>query len=217
VTDEGSRGPRGATGADADHLRATVRSRPRTGEQSTTHAVTPAAPAVGTTVASPEAVADVQRWIEAGRAAIDSDPKAAHVLFEKAHRRNTNDARAMSNYGLTLVLVEGDRQRGIRFCEEGVRRGPVTSEMLTNLAKALVVTRNKEQAYKALKRAQDLSPDDPRVTAAFVDLGLRRRPPIPWLPRNFFLNKWIGKVTWKYSDGGRRRFEQEEQPPGEGP
>jgi len=79
----------------------------------------------------------------------------------------------------------------------------VTSEMLTNLAKALVVTRNKEQAYKALKRAQDLSPDDPRVTAAFVELGLRRQPPIPWLPRNFFLNKWIGKLTWKYSRRAR--------------
>ena len=67
-----------------------------------------------------------------------------------------------------------------------------------NLARALVVTRNKEQAVRALRKAMELT-DDPRVTAEFVALGLRRPPPIPWLPRNFILNKWIGKLTWKWS------------------
>ena len=105
----------------------------------------------------------------------------------------------LSNYGLTLVLVEGDRQRGIRFCEEALRRGLQTTETLVNLARALVVTRNKEQAVRALRKAMELSPDDPRVTAEFAALGLRRPPPIPWLPRSFFLNKWIGKLTWKFS------------------
>jgi hypothetical protein len=41
------------------------------------------------------------------------------------------------------------------------------------------------------------------VTAEFVALGLRRPPPIPWLPRNFILNKWIGKLTWKWSRRAR--------------
>src|SRR5207302_960021 len=122
-----------------------------------------------------------------------------HEIFEKAWRRNLNDPRVLSNYGLTLVLVEGDRQRGIRFCEEALRRGLQTTETLVNLARALVVTRNKEQAVRALRKAMELSPDDPRVTAEFAALGLRRPPPIPWLPRNFFLNKWIGKLTWKFS------------------
>ncbi|MFL5398231.1 MAG: tetratricopeptide repeat protein, partial [Myxococcales bacterium] len=112
--------------------------------------------------------------------------------------------RILSNYGLTLVLVEGDRQRGIRFCEEAVRRGPLTSEMLVNLARALVVTRNKEQAVRALRRAQELSPADPRVGREFLALGLRRPAPIPWLPRTFFLNKWIGKLTWRLS---KKRFD----------
>ncbi len=120
-------------------------------------------------------------------------------MFEKAYRRNLNDVRVLSNYGLTLVLVEGDRQRGIRFCEEAVRRGPATTEALVNLAKALVVTRNKEQAVRALQRAMELAPDDPRVRYEFLALGLRRPPPIPWLPRTFFLNKWLGKLSWKMS------------------
>jgi hypothetical protein len=132
--------------------------------------------------------------VESGRAALENAPREAHAAFEAAYRRNVNDVRVLSNYGLTLVLVEGDRQRGIRFCEEAVRRGPVTSEMLVNLARALVVTR----------RAQELAPGDPRVGEEFLALGLRRRPPIPFLPRGFFLNKWIGKLTWRLS---KKRFD----------
>ena len=30
----------------------------------------------------------------------------------------------------------------------------------------------------------------------FLELGLRRPPPIKFLPRSFFLNKWIGRLTW---------------------
>jgi hypothetical protein len=61
------------------------------------------------------------------------------------------------------------------------------------------VTRNKEQAVRALRKAIELAPNDPRVRAEFAALGLRRPPPIPWMPREFFLNKWIGMLTWKYS------------------
>jgi len=42
------------------------------------------------------------------------------------------------------------------------------------------------------------------VGQEFLALGLRRPPPIPWLPRSFFLNKWIGKLTWRLS---KKRFD----------
>ena len=199
--------PRGVTGAEADQLRATVKSRPRGLDEIVTPRevtkVTSEALRPLLTPSSVEVLADVQRFIDAGRAAMAEEPAAAHALFEKAHRRNTNDARAMSYYGLTLVLVEHDRQRGLRFCEEAARRGPPETELLTNLARALVQTRNKHQAVKALERAQALRPDDPRVGEAFIELGIRRRPPISFLPRSFFLNKWIGKLTWRLSRRGR--------------
>jgi tetratricopeptide (TPR) repeat protein len=188
----------GATPAELDALRAAVRVTPR---------AQPAAQGPRPTVApSPVSLvprADVDRILDEGRALLDMDPRAAHDIFEKAWRRNLNDPRVLSNYGLTLVLVEGDRQRGIRFCEEALRRGLQTTETLVNLARALVVTRNKEQAVRALRKAMELSPDDPRVSAEFAALGLRRPPPIPWLPRDFFLNKWIGKLTWKLSRRAR--------------
>ncbi|TMA85908.1 MAG: hypothetical protein E6J65_21260 [Deltaproteobacteria bacterium] len=198
--------PRGATPSELDALRATVRVTPRS---------QPLANAPRPTIAPSPTTAlvhrgDVDRILDEGRSLLDLDPRAAHEIFEKAWRRNLNDPRVLSNYGLTLVLVEGDRQRGIRFCEEALRRGLQTTETLVNMARALVVTRNKEQAVRALRKAMELSPDDPRVTAEFAALGLRRPPPIPWLPRSFFLNKWIGKLTWKWSR--RERLDPLAQP-----
>jgi tetratricopeptide (TPR) repeat protein len=193
--------PRGATPSELDALRATVRTASRTqAVVQTTPRPSAPPPPISTAVVHR---GEVDRIIDEGRSLLDLDPRAAHDIFEKAWRRNLNDPRMLSNYGLTLVLVEGDRQRGIRFCEEALRRGMQTTETLVNLARALVVTRNKEQAVRALRKAMELSPDDPRVTAEFATLGLRRPPPIPWLPRNFFLNKWIGKLTWKYSRRAR--------------
>lgn len=189
--------PRGASPSELDELRVAIKVAPRKGPPSSLPP-NPRAPAL------PPAQAmihrgEIDRIIDDGRSLLEADPKAAHEIFTKAWRRNLNDPRVLSNYGLTLVLVEGDRQRGIRFCEEALRRGLQTTETLVNLAKALVVTRNKEQAVRALRKAMELAPDDPRVGQEFAALGLRRPPPIPWLPRDFFLNKWIGKLTWKFS------------------
>jgi hypothetical protein len=190
--------PRGASGSDVDRLRATVKVTHRRQWRASSSGQVPRPRAPPPTPPSaPLGGPELVRLVDEGRELLDLDPKAAHDRFEAAYRRNLNDVRVLSFYGLTLVLVEGDRQRGIRFCEEAVRRGPLTTEMLVNLAKALVLTRNKEQAVRALRKAQELAPDDPRVSSEFVTLGLRRPPPISWLPRSFFLNRWIGKLTWR--------------------
>ena len=185
--------PRGATPSELDQIRAAVRVAPRANTPSVSRA---SAALPGLSVVNRS---ELDQILDEGRKLLETDPHSAHEIFQKAWRRNLNDPRVLSNYGLTLVLVEGDRQRGIRFCEEALRRGLQTTETLVNLAKALVVTRNKEQAVRALRKAMELAPSDPRVRAEFAALGLRRPPPIPWLPREFFLNKWIGKLTWHWS------------------
>jgi hypothetical protein len=187
--------PRGASPAELDALRASIKvsQRAQPSEQPPAHPDAPPPPLPALVIHRSE----IDRLVDEGRELLDKDVKGAHALFTRAWRRNLNDPRVLSNYGLTLVLVEGDRQRGIRFCEEAVRRGLITTESLVNLARALVVTRNKEQAVRALRKAMELSPSDPRLGQEFAALGLRRPPPLPWFPREFFLNKWIGKLTWR--------------------
>src|ERR1700761_543902 len=181
--------PRGASPAELDALRVSIKvsQRAQTAQQPPTNPGAPPPPLAALVIHRGE----IDRIIDEGRALLDTDAKAAHAVFTKAWRRNLNDPRVLSNFGLTLVLVEGDRQRGIRFCEEAVRRGLITTESLVNLARALVVTRNKEQAVRALRKAMELSPSDPRLGQEFAALGLRRKPVLPWFSRDFFLNKWL--------------------------
>jgi hypothetical protein len=187
--------PRGASPAELDALRASIKvsQRGQAAQQPPTNPGAPPPPLAALVIHRSE----IDRLIDEGRALLDSDLKAAHGVFTRAWRRNLNDPRVLSNFGLTLVLVEGDRQRGIRFCEEAVRRGLITTESLVNLARALVVTRNKEQAVRALRKAMELSPSDPQLGQEFAALGLRRRPVLRWFPREFILNKWLGKLSWK--------------------
>jgi hypothetical protein len=187
--------PRGASGAELDSLRVSLRKVSRPGVRASPPAALVKVEPAGSPALESSRLLD--QTIDEGRALLASDPAAAHALFEKVWLRNTNDARVMSHYGLTLVRVEGDRQRGIRFCEEAVRRFPRSSEFLINLARALVETRNKEHAVRALSKAQSLDPSDPQVREAFEALGLRRRPVIWFLPRNFILNRWLGRLTWR--------------------
>ena len=189
--------PRGASAAELDQLRASLKVAGKTAPPRP-----PRGPPSAPPPRQPSAIIlapETTRAVDEGRALLEQDPRGAHQIFERAYRRNLNDVRVLSHYGLTLVVVDGDRQRGIRFCEEAVRRGPVTTELLVNLAKALVQTRNKEQAVRALRRALELAPDDPRVGEEFVALGLRRPPVIWFLSRDFFLNKWLGKLSWRLS------------------
>ena len=184
---------RGATPAELDELRVSVKVAGKV------QAPKANAPPLPTPSQALQHRGEIDKFIDEARTLLETDARAAHEMLERLYRKNVNDPRTLSNYGLTLVMVEGDRQRGIRFCEEAVRRGLLTTESLVNLAKALVQTRNKEQAVRALKKAMELAPDDPRVGQEFAALGLRRPPPIPWLPRNFFLNKWLGRLTWWFS------------------
>lgn len=181
---------------EEESLRALVRRTPREG------AVPPPPPPPPDPAALARR-AELDALIDEGRALLEQEPAAAHAKFEHAWLRDRNDPRVLAHYGLTLVLVEKDRDRGIGFCEEAVRRGPPNSERLINLARALVATRNKEQAVRALKKAQELQPDDPRVAQEFGALGLRRRPPFSLFPRSFFLNRWLGRLTWRLSRRAR--------------
>ena len=105
--DDGPELPRGATPSELDALRATVRATPRA---AAVNALAPRASAPAPRPA-PSLVprGELDRILDEGRSMLDLDPRAAHEVFEKAWRRNLNDARVLWKHGLTLVLVEGNR------------------------------------------------------------------------------------------------------------
>jgi hypothetical protein len=152
-----------------------------------------------------------------GRAALEkNDLVTAHADFARAHGLDTSHPAAMSFYGLTLTLLEHEHGKGILLCEDAVRRAGQQPELLVNLGRAFIAARQKRQAARVLVQATRLAPGDPRVEEAWRMLGRRRPPALPWLSRNFFLNRLLGRLRrwWRRRGRGGAASEDEDDAAG---
>jgi hypothetical protein len=129
----------------------------------------------------------------------EGDIAGAHALFERSHRRAPADARMMSWYGLTLVLVERNSNLGILYCDQALRVAGPEPEMVLNQARAHLALGQRERAVRSIIRGLASSPLDPALKAAQTAMGWRRKPVFPCLGRANPLNRWLGRVRHKWS------------------
>jgi tetratricopeptide (TPR) repeat protein len=153
-------------------------------------------------VTTASAAEEVRAALEAGLAAFRArDLTAAHLAFERAHRRDPRHLRAMSWYGVTLVLVERNSALGVSLCDQALRPGP-DPELLLNLARVHLALASRERTVRALERGLRVAPGDPALLAAQAALGSRRPPVLPLLARSNPLNRLLGGLRHRWS---RRR------------
>jgi len=131
------------------------------------------------------------------------DLPGAHAAFGLAHRRASRDPRAMSWYGLTLVVVERNLSLGALYCDEALRAAGPQPELLLNQARVQLSMGHRERAVRAIARGLELSPEDPALRAAQDAMGWRRRPVIPFLSRDNPLNAWLGKLRHLWQERAR--------------
>ncbi len=109
----------------------------------------------------------------------------------------------MSWYGVTLVLVERNSNLGVVYCDQALRAEGPTPELLLNQARVALALGQRERAVRAIVRGLESWPDDEGLRMAKEAMGWRRRPVIPFLPRSNPLNRWLGKLRYKWR---RRRL-----------
>lgn len=133
------------------------------------------------------------------------DLPEAHAVFEHAHRRDPRDPRAMSWYGVTLVLVERNSNLGVVLCDQALRLTGPDPELLLNQARVHLALKQRERAVRAVLRGLELWPGDRRLAAARDAIGTRRPPVIGFLSRRNPLNRLLGRA--------RYRWQQRKAPP----
>lgn len=159
---------------------------------------------------APPAADEVRAALEEGLAAFQRrDLEGAHVGFQRAHRKDPRHLRAMSWYGVTLVLVERNHALGVSLCDQALRPGP-DPELLLNLARVHLALASRERTVKALLRGLQAFPDHPGLLAAKEALGMRRGPVLPFLDRGNPLNRLLGRLRHRW---GRRRAREYELSP----
>jgi hypothetical protein len=146
-----------------------------------------------------ETATDTPNAFEEGlRLFAERQVEQAHEQFCRAHRKAANDMRAMSWYGVTLVLVERNSNLGVSYCDQAVRMNGPTPELVLNQARVHLALNQRERAYKTVQRGMSLWPGDEQLRWAQEAMGWRRRPVFPFLGRRNILNKYLGKLRHKW-------------------
>lgn len=136
-----------------------------------------------------------------GMSAFDSGRgREALAFFEAAIEleRRLGDglpqARYLSLYGLCLVTVARSRHKGVQFCREAVGLEQYNPDMYCNLGRVLLAAGRRKEAHQSLLRGLRIQSNHQDIIRALKEMGLRRRPPLPFLSRANPLNVYLGKM-----------------------
>ncbi len=102
-------------------------------------------------------------------------------------------ASALSYYGLCLAMVRRRYSEAAKYCRLSLRVHPREGEHYANLARVFLEANDRRQAVNALERGLKVAPDDRELNRIADTIGRRRPPVIRFLPRDFFLNRWLGQ------------------------
>ncbi len=134
--------------------------------------------------------------------------KQALETLREALTKFPGDPFLLSYYGCLIAIVENDIREGIRICEESIKSldtsMPFGSEFFypvfyLNLGRTYLKARKKADAIKVFLEGLRHDPDNKDIKWEMQKLGVRRKPPIPFLARSNPINKYIGKLLNKSS------------------
>jgi tetratricopeptide (TPR) repeat protein len=114
--------------------------------------------------------------------------------FQTAHRLDPVSPRYRSYYGLAVGLVERRLDRALDLCRSAAREEFFQPLHYHNLAQLHLAFGFKAEAIRYLRRGLMIDPDNEGIHQALGRLGVRRRPPLGFLRRQSFLNRWLGRL-----------------------
>ena len=120
-----------------------------------------------------------------------------HEGFEhlsRAYLTDPQNARYRSSYAMALAFVRGQFLGAVELARAAVRQEFYNPELYLNLARIYLAFDFKADAIRFLRRALMVDPENEAVNAKLATLGVRRRPPLRFLPRGHMLNRFLGRA-----------------------
>lgn len=102
---------------------------------------------------------------------------------------------ALDSYtGLAIAMAGGDLSKAILRCKKGIDGDCYQPDFYLNLGKVYLKAQDKEQAIQVFRFGLQLDEEHQGLNREIKKLGVRREPPLTFLPRDHFLNKYFGKI-----------------------
>ena len=99
-----------------------------------------------------------------------------------------------SYLGYGIARYEHRVKEGLALCQHSIKVQFYEPDNYVNLARVYLLARNRRKAVEALTRALKLNASHGGARALAHEIGWRRPPVIPFLSRDNFLNRLLGKM-----------------------
>lgn len=122
----------------------------------------------------------------------------ARYVFQGYLDAQPDSALALSFLGMIRGTHDGDQLEGLEQCQEALRKDSDEPLCYLNLAKVHLAMGDRFQCVRAIQRGlRQKSPHRAQLMGFYRTIGIRRKPPLGFLPRNSFLNEILGRFSWK--------------------
>jgi len=118
----------------------------------------------------------------------------AAISLDKQYGSGTPQARYLSQYGLCLGLLGRRKQEGVRFCRQAVALEGYNADLQWNLGRSLLMANRRREAWAAFAKGLRLQRDHRGIIQSLRGMGIRRRPALPFLPRENPINVFLGRL-----------------------
>lgn len=114
-----------------------------------------------------------------------------------------DNAIILSYYGYLQSLVDGKHQSAVASCRKALALfHPADSKsarilypiLCLNLGRTCISAGKKKEAFDAFNKGLDYDKGHSELKKEIRLLGMRRRPPVPFLSRSNPVNKYLGKL-----------------------
>jgi len=149
------------------------------------------------------------KYLSLAKALLKKDKEEEAILiFKHAIKEMPDDPFILSYYGCLTAIVEKKASAGVKFCREAIeklKRSQPLGEFIypvfyLNLGRCYMAGGNKKKALEVFNQGLRMDAGYPDLILEIKKLGLRKKPPISFLPRGNLLNKYIGLLLSKIKD-----------------
>lgn len=120
--------------------------------------------------------------------------KEALDHLSRAYLSDPQNACYRSWYGLALAIVRQQFTGAVEMARGAIRQEFYNPDLYLNLARIYLAFDFKAEAIRYLKRGLMIDPESVSLQQCLVELGIRRRPAIRFLPRAHPANRILGRL-----------------------
>jgi len=124
----------------------------------------------------------------------DEYPQKALVRFRRAYECDKHNPFHLSFLGLSIARAQRKWEQAAELCEIAVQLRPTEIQFHLNLGEVYALAGRREKALDKLDDALNLFGEDARLRQARSKVEKRRNPLLPFIGRDHFLNRELGKL-----------------------